>query len=246
MKKFKAGGKYEKMRNGQIISEDVDYMILENAEGGEFFDFLVMSGQLSESMARHYFLQLLQGLDHCHRNGFAHRDLKCENILLDDKYDLKIADFGFAGPVDGRDGKGTLSTYVGTENYMPPEVYLEQPYYPRAVDVFTAGIILFTMVAGHPPFNFARSNDVYYKCIASNRSDLFWKLVSKGLPPGFYSDDFKDIIVSMLQLDPNHRPTMSELFQHPWVTGPLPSGMEFNNEIKTRRDKIEKEKYEEM
>lgn len=163
--------------------------------------------------------------------------MKCENILLDDKYQLKIADFGFAGPVEGRDGQGFLTTYLGTENYMAPEVYLDQVsgYQPRPADIFGVAIILFTMVAEHPPFTYARPTDTYYKCISGNRSDLFWRLVSKGRKPDFYSDDFKDLITSMLQLEPNHRPTMSELLVHPWVNGELPTDVEIANEIKERK-----------
>ena len=63
--------------------------------------------------------------------------MKPENILLDDHYNLKIADFGFAGPVDGRDGGGFLTTYVGTENYMAPEIFLKQGYQPRTIDLFS-------------------------------------------------------------------------------------------------------------
>jgi len=184
----------------------------------------------------------LNGLDHCHRKGYAHRDLKTENILLDDKLRLKIADFGFAGPIEGRDGQGMLHTYVGTENYMPPEIFMEQAYSGRAADIFTAGIILFIMVAQHPPFTFARPNDAYFKCISSNRQDLFWKLVGKGHPDGFFSDDFKDLITSMLQLEPNHRPSMSELFQHPWVNGQIPNETEIAAEIKQRKKMMDQQR----
>jgi len=90
------------------------------------------------------------------------------------------------------------------------------------------------MVAEHPPFTYARPNDTYYKCISSNRSDLYWRLVSKGHEDdeNFFSPDFKDLITSMIQIEPNHRPTMSEIYEHPWVNGPLPSDVEIRNEIK--------------
>lgn len=68
---------------------------------------------------------------------------------------MKIADFGFAGPVEGRNNSGVLSTTLGTQNYMAPELNLKKPYQGRSVDFFAAGIILFIMVTGHPPFSMA-------------------------------------------------------------------------------------------
>ena len=106
---------------------------------------------------------------------------------------------------------------------MAPEIFLRQPYQPRPVDIFDLAIILFTMVAQHPPFTYPRPDDTYYKCIASNRSDLYWRLVSKGRAPGFFSNEFKELITSMLQLDPVHRPTMSELYKHPWTCAEMPT-----------------------
>ena len=73
----------------------------------------------------------MEGLDYCHRNGVTHRDLKPENLLLDSNFDLKIADFGFAAPVEGRDGSGYLTTYRGTQSYMAPEIILGLPYKGR-------------------------------------------------------------------------------------------------------------------
>jgi len=117
----------------------------------------------------------MEGLDHCHQSGIAHRDLKPENLLLDHQYCLKIADFGFAAPVEGRDGSGNLTTKLGTLNYMAPEIHLKQPYNGKSVDLFAAAIILFIMVAQHPPFTTAQPTDPFYRCLAANRADIFWK-----------------------------------------------------------------------
>ena len=67
----------------------------------------------------------MEGLAFCHEKGITHRDLKPENLLLDSNYTLKIADFGFAAPVEGRDGQGYLTTKLGTLNYMAPEIHLK-------------------------------------------------------------------------------------------------------------------------
>ena len=103
--------------------KEVYYLVLEIASGGELFDYISETGAFTEKFARFYFKQLLQGLDHCHLNGIAHRDLKPENILICGAFNVKVADFGFAAPVDGRDGAKFLETKLGTPNYMAPEIH---------------------------------------------------------------------------------------------------------------------------
>ena len=93
--------------------------------GGELFDFVAYSGEFTEKTARFYMKQALHALDYMHNQGLAHRDLKCENIFLDENFNLILADFGFAGPIQGRDGEGKLKTYLGTSNYKAPEIILE-------------------------------------------------------------------------------------------------------------------------
>lgn len=172
-------------------------MVLEFVEGGELFDF-VAQGAFSEPICRFYFKQMLQVLHYVHSKGVAHRDLKPENILLDSKLNVKIADFGFAAPIQGRDGSGFLKTQLGTQAYMAPEILLKEPYQGHVVDLFALGIILFILYSGHRPFNCAKINDSHYKLIATNRADLFWKYHSSKKVPGFYSDSFKDLITNML------------------------------------------------
>ena len=100
-------------------------MVLEYAKGGEIYDTVAFTGKFNEEMARYFFRQMMEGLKYMHEKGVTHRDLKPENVLLDEDHVLKIADFGFAGPVDGRDGSGLLKTKLGTANYMAPEIHLD-------------------------------------------------------------------------------------------------------------------------
>ena len=94
--------------------KNVMFIALELANGGELFDFITASGKFDETVARYYFRQMIESLNYCHSQGVCHRDLKPENFLLDDNYMLKLADFGFATPIMGRDGNGYLHTKLGT------------------------------------------------------------------------------------------------------------------------------------
>lgn len=105
------------------MSHHLIYLVLELAESGELFDYVSLSGRFSERTARYFFRQLIDGLNYIHMSGYAHRDLKPENIFFDDKFNLKIADFGFASSIGKNDGQ-LLKTKLGTENYMAPEILL--------------------------------------------------------------------------------------------------------------------------
>jgi len=90
--------------------------------GGELFDYVANSGPFKEDICKYFFKQILQGVHYIHSRGFSHRDLKPENILLDKFYDVKIVDFGFACPLEGRDGSGVNRSQIGTPGYMAPEI----------------------------------------------------------------------------------------------------------------------------
>jgi serine/threonine protein kinase len=215
---------YEYSKDAFVEKEDgtkypVVCIALELAEGGELFDYVALGGAFSERTCRYYFRQLLSGLDYVHQKGVSHRDLKPENLLFDKDFNLKIADFGFAAPVAGRDGSGYLKTKLGTESYMSPEIHARRPYVGPSVDLFAAAIILFIMFTQHPPFTRAEPTDPFYRLICANRADLFWKAHSKNKPNGaaYFSEEFKNLITGLLQFDPATRPQMADVLKHPWV-----------------------------
>lgn len=121
-------GTADYVKSSGRVRKDVNYIVLEIAQGGCLFDYVANTGRFSEKAARYYFKQLLAGVGYCHRKGIAHRDIKPENILVDSSLNLKVADFGFAAPTAGRDGSGELKTCLGTAQYMAPEIHLKKPY----------------------------------------------------------------------------------------------------------------------
>ena len=137
-------------------------------------------------------------LQYCHQKDVAHRDLKLENLLLDDNFDLKVADFGMAGPMQGRFGEGVLRTHLGTEGLKAPEILAGEPYKGDEIDLFAIGVSLFTMVVGFPPFNEADIRaDLFYKGLI-RKPEIYWRKISQRCNNRNFSDELKSLIHCML------------------------------------------------
>ena len=236
----------EYSRDANVEKEDgrkvpVICIALELATGGELFDYVALTGRFNETIARFYFKQLIDGLDYVHQSGITHRDMKPENVLFDKFFNLKIADFGFAAPIAGRTGSGFCSTKLGTESYMAPEIHARRQYIGSSVDLFASAIILFIMVTQHPPFTRAEPSDPFYRLLCANRADLFWKAHAKNKPGNmeFFSEEFRNLITSMLQFDPAHRLTMADVKAHPWLQGPVPTLEQIQIEFAQRKHVID-------
>ncbi|CAI2359201.1 unnamed protein product [Moneuplotes crassus] len=221
-------------------SKEVYFIALELAHGGELFDFLMLTEPFTEKVARFFFHQLIEGLEHMHSKGYSHRDIKAENILFDKDFNLKIADFGTSSNILMN------KTTVGTKNFMAPEVLACKPYHGQIVDIFGAGLVLFLMVTGRIPFESAEQKDYYYKYLHSNRPSKFWSLHfmteegEKG--EDYLSDDIKSLISNLLDPHPIRRFSLSEIKAHPWYEGEVPSHEEIIQEFKARKEiKEEKE-----
>ena len=214
------------------------YMVMDLCPNGELFDVLFKTGAFAEPVARFYFKQIVSGLEACHQLGIAHRDMKPENILFDNEFNLKIADFGFSILLMGRDGSGVLHTRLGTESYMAPELHMRQPYEGKSVDLFAAGIILFIMISQNPPFSRAHPSDPYYRLLSQGDSK-FWAAHSRNKPAGTYSPDFQDYVKRLLELNPSSRLTIEQIKSHPWFNGPTASPEEVQSEINSRKLRME-------
>lgn len=193
----------------EVIETPTDiYVIMEYVTKGELFDYIVERGKLQENEARHFFQQIIAGVEYCHRNMVVHRDLKPENLLLDTKGNVKIADFGLSNIM--RDGH-FLRTSCGSPNYAAPEVVSGKLYAGPEVDIWSCGVILYAILCGALPFD------------DENIPNLFKKIKS-GLYtlPSHLSSGARDLIPRMLVVDPMKRITTHEIRQHPWFKAYLP------------------------
>eukprot|EP00826_Nyctotherus_ovalis_P017021 TRINITY_DN14973_c0_g1_i1.p1 TRINITY_DN14973_c0_g1~~TRINITY_DN14973_c0_g1_i1.p1 ORF type:complete len:390 (-),score=95.69 TRINITY_DN14973_c0_g1_i1:314-1483(-) len=235
--KYSDKGVIEKANGKQL---PVLYLALELVTGGELFDYIAVSGSFSERMARHYYKQLIEALEFMHSKGFVHRDIKAENILLDSDYRLKLADFGFATPLQGKDGSGALHTAKGTEGYMAPEILAGQPYSGIETDLFATGVLLFIMIAQHPPFRKASHRDGFYKLFCQH-NDMFWSKMVAGKLPGTFTPELQELLNSLMSVDPEKRPSIADIRNSKWYNGPTATQEEVNNEFAVRRARVEEE-----
>lgn len=215
---------------------------MEHVSGGEFLQTLIDHSGFNERICRYYFKQMLQAMHHLHDAGMAHRDLKPDNMLFTEGgAGVKITDFGFMIPLVGRERLGWIESQVGTSSYMAPEVLGGSSYQGRQADVYSLGVILFIMRMGTMPMEIAKLKDKQFKCLAGNRPDLFWQLHSTQDHHGQVSQEFQDLVVSMLQPDPEMRHDLGDCVVSKWMQGPIASAEEVMEEI-ARRKQVSEEK----
>mmetsp|Transcript_39447 Transcript_39447/g.53570 ORF Transcript_39447/g.53570 Transcript_39447/m.53570 type:complete len:512 (-) Transcript_39447:724-2259(-) len=187
------------------------YILTELMVGGELFDRICTKTTYSELEAREVIKILLDILAYLHSHHIAHRDLKPENLLLmsvDDDMSIKLADFGLATYC--KDQK--LTQNCGTPDYVAPEIIDFDATYDWKCDIWSAGIIAYILLGGYPPFQSTNDDrDELFKLILEGRyvfHKTYWEDVSV---------EAKDLISSMLIVDPKHRPSAQELLRHPWI-----------------------------
>jgi len=173
----------------------------------DLLEYLQKKSAVSEAKAKQWFNQLISAVLYLHSKNIAHRDIKCENILITDKNEVKLADFGFATWCLGRDGEHRLSiNYCRSDAYASPELLILTPYYPKMADMWALGVVLFTMVNAVMPFS---SNiKVQYK----QQNKKTWKFNVKNLTP-----KLKQLINFLMEPDINLRLTALEAVRINWL-----------------------------
>lgn len=224
--------------------KNIILLVIEIAGAGELFDYMMHTGPFNEDIARHYFQQMMSALNHCHSKGVYHRDLKPENLLLNDAFELKVADFGLAAVTEDESGAPSLlRTRCGTKGYMAPEVLARNSGYQGGpADVWSAAVILFIMVAGFPPLAVAQRGDWWFDRIVNRQWVHFWKAHERSMT---FSPEFKDLLQRMFAYDSSKRATVAEVLSHPWVTGSTPAQLTLLAEMDRRRKAVDAKKQEE-
>lgn len=180
------------------------YFVLEHVKGGELFN-KVQRGRLKEDAARKYFQQLICAVDFCHSRGVYHRDLKLENLLLDENSNLKVSDFGLSALVECQRQDGLLHTTCGTPAYVAPEVINRKGYDGAKADIWSCGVILFVLLAGYLPFHDKNLMEMYKK---------IGKAEFKC--PSWFSTDVRRLLLRILDPNPSTRISMEKIMENPW------------------------------
>ncbi|KAL6661024.1 hypothetical protein ACP70R_000408 [Stipagrostis hirtigluma subsp. patula] len=204
----RGGSAVVRLREAREDADGAVHLVMELCEGGELFDRIVARGHYSERAAANIFGTIVDVVQLCHSNGVIHRDLKPENFLFANKSEnspLKVIDFGlsvFFNPGD------RFTEVVGSAYYMAPEV-LKRNYGPE-VDIWSAGVILYILLCGVPPF-WGDNDEKIAQAILRGGIDFSrepWPRVSASA---------KDLVRRMLDPNPSTRLTARQVLEHPWL-----------------------------
>ena len=199
----------KKMRHRNIVhlyndinTEKLIYLIMEYVKGKELLAYINEKNKLNENESCYYFQQIISGIEYLEKLKIVHRDIKLENIIIEDNKNIKILDFGLSNFYQKNN---ILYSSCGSLCYASPEMVEGKKYSGSCVDIWPSGIVLFAMLCGYLPFT------------DSNEQKLFKKIVEGKLYfPHYLSEQAKDLLNKVLTKDPLKRITINKIKKHPW------------------------------
>ncbi|KAJ3381971.1 hypothetical protein HDU84_004724 [Entophlyctis sp. JEL0112] len=196
----------------EVIETDIYIaIVMELAKGGELFEHILASRYLKEDESRRIFAEIICAVGYIHSIGIVHRDLKLENILLDESRGVLVTDFGFANKSKGPEG--LLRTSCGSPCYAAPELVTRDGYVGESADIWSCGVILYSMIAGYLPFDDDPENpdgdniNLLYNYIMETKLEY----------PDYVPADCRDLIDRILVPDPKFRADINEIMNHHWM-----------------------------
>ncbi|XP_015188663.1 PREDICTED: testis-specific serine/threonine-protein kinase 3-like [Polistes dominula] len=187
------------------------FIFMRFAENGDLLDYILKNGAVSENQARIWLRQLALGLQYLHEMEIAHRDMKCENVLLTTNYNVKLADFGFSRYMIDNRGKRVLSdTYCGSLSYAAPEVLRGAPYNPKCSDIWSLGVILYIILNKAMPFDETNIKILYEQQLA--RKWKFRRKVDETI-----SENAKTTVSNLLEPDTKKRWQVDQILYCDWI-----------------------------
>jgi len=200
----------KKLRNHKNIIKLFEYLetethfciIMENIPGGNLLNIINKMSKIPEKLSKYIFKQLIEGIKYIQNQGIVHRDIKPDNILIDLNNTIKICDFGVSKEVKQNQ---LLKDSCGTPAFVAPEILLDSPYDPFKCDIWSSGVVLYTMLSGVVPFRGNNDHELH-KCILSGKFSQLNDI----------SIECQDLICKLLEVNPNKRIKIDNILNHKW------------------------------
>ena len=217
------------IRNGEKTLKP--YIVFELGSKGDVIHYITCNKTgLDEKNSKLMFSKIIAIVKALHKLNICHRDLKLENTLFDENFNIKLCDFGFSVIIPkNKNGKEKyLTGQYGTPEYTAPEILENKPYDGEKIDIFSLGIILFNLRVCSFGFTTAKIpqkipryslniQEKMYKYIKEKNYPLYWKLLGGFVKLNGISEEFKNLYLKMVAYNPKERPTIEEIYNHEWM-----------------------------
>jgi serine/threonine protein kinase len=205
------------INNGIPEKETKQYIILEYMPNNDLFYYATHLNEINEQNIKKIFYKILKAVQQCHDKGICHRDLKLENIMFNEQNEPVLCDFGYGGLLNENE---KFTDFVGTLNYMAPEILKKIPYSGIRSDIFSLGVILFALIIQKFGFKEATQFDELYRLIIQKKYEEYWEKIGNIIGNEIIekvSPEFKELYLKMVAYSPNERPSIEDIIKCEWL-----------------------------